>query len=307
MVDYNIKNIRQDFKDHGVFYTPPELALKLKQYVDFEPDEVYDPTCGSGSLLSVFSDDVKKFGQELNPAQLEEAKNRLINFEGIAGDTLKAPGFVGKKFKCIVANYPYSVKWEPMNDERFESAPCLPPPSKADYAFILHILHYLDDEGIAVTLNFPGILYRGQREGKIREWLIRQNYVDKVIAIPPNTFVDTSIATAIIVFRKHRETTDIYFEDTALKKSRVVSLNEITENGYNLSVSNYIEPDVIKEIIDPEELQQRARNGFKARLINEINFDQQVCKIEGWDWKPYVYELIEILQEVLQREEKDER
>lgn len=303
MVDYNIKNIRQEFKDHGVFYTPPELAFKLKQYVDFAPDEVYDPTCGSGSLLSVFDDDVKKFGQELNPAQLEEAKTRLVNFEGIAGDTLKAPGFIGKKFKCIVANYPYSVKWEPAVDERFENAPCLPPPSKADYAFILHILHYLNDDGVAVTLNFPGILYRGQREGKIREWLIKQNYIDKVISIPPNTFVDTSIATVIIIFKKNRATTDVYFEDTALEKARVVSLNEIADNDYNLSVSNYIEPDVVKETINPEELQQKARDGFKANLIKEIRIDRQICELEGWDWKPYVYELIETLQNVLRDEQ----
>ena len=109
-----------------------------------------------------------KYGQDINVDEIKIAKRELKNFVGVAGDTLKEPAFKGKKFSAIVANPPFSIKWEPQTDERFADAPTVPTESKADYAFILHILHYLSDDGIAIVLNFPGILYRGGREGKIR-------------------------------------------------------------------------------------------------------------------------------------------
>ena len=142
MADYSIKSIRQDFKNKGIFYTPEKLSKFMRNLLPAEVDEIYDPTCGAGNLLSVFGDEVKKYGQDINSEQVEFAKTRLKNFEGIAGDTLKSPAFKDKKFNYIIANYPFSIKWEPFVDERFEKCPVLPPPSKADYAFILHILHY---------------------------------------------------------------------------------------------------------------------------------------------------------------------
>ena len=172
MSNYHIKSIKEEFKSKGIFYTTNELALLIKSFVDIEIDEVYDPTCGDGALLSVFDDSVKKYGQEINEHQIEVAEKRLVNFTGYCGDTLKDPAFKDKKFKCIVANPPFSIKWEPpilngiFTDDRFKFIPALPPKSKADYAFILHILHYLDSDGIAVVLNFPGILYRGNSKGK---------------------------------------------------------------------------------------------------------------------------------------------
>ena len=163
MSNYNIKSIKKEFKAKGIFYTTNELAVLMKSFVDIDTTEVYDPTCGDGSLLSVFDDNIKKYGQEINDHQIEVAKNRLINFTGYCGDTLKEPAFNNKKFKCIVANPPFSIAWEPpilnglFTDDRFRLAPALPPKSKADYAFILHILHYLANDGVAVVLNFPGI------------------------------------------------------------------------------------------------------------------------------------------------------
>ena len=129
MKQKSIKNIRQEFKDNGIFYTPPELAEKLKSYVDFEPETVYDPTCGAGNLLRVFHENVKKYGQELDAEQLGLID--IPNFKGYAGDTLLDDGFSGMKFDCIVANPPFSVKWDPeglKDDERFFRAPALPPP-----------------------------------------------------------------------------------------------------------------------------------------------------------------------------------
>lgn len=294
---YNLKSIKEEFKNKGIFYTPPELAELLKSYVNFTPNEIYDPTCGDGALLNVFGDDVVKYGQEINLEQLQVAKERLKNFNGYCGDTLKDPAFKDKKFDCILANPPFSIKWEPVRDERFGDCPELPPPSKADYAFLLHILHYLSDNGVAITLNFPGILYRGNKEGKIRQWLIENNYIERVVNIPPDTFVDTKIATALIIFKKNKTTTDIVFEDRQLNKERIVALEEIIQNNYNLSVSCYIQEEKPKIIVDAIELQNEAREQMYNRLKHDIAVDIMVCKFENLDKNVFLDNLIKIVEE----------
>ena len=163
MWQYNIKNIREEFKSKGIFYTQPELAEYMKSLVDIEIKDVYDPTCGDGSLLSCFPDDMPKFGQEINDHQLAVAEQRLKNFTGVCADTLKAPAFMDKRFSCIVANPPFSITWELpqtglFGDVRFNEAPALPPKSKADYAFLMHIIHLLADDGIAIVLKSTGIV-----------------------------------------------------------------------------------------------------------------------------------------------------
>ena len=294
---YNLKSIKEEFKSKGIFYTPPELAELLKSYVNFTPNEIYDPTCGDGALLNVFGDDVVKYGQEINLEQLQVAKERLKNFNGYCGDTLKDPAFKGKKFDCILANPPFSIKWEPVRDERFGDCPELPPPSKADYAFLLHILHYLSDNGVGITLNFPGILYRGNKEGKIRQWLIENNYIERVVNIPPDTFVDTKIATALIIFKKNKTTTDIVFEDRQLNKERIVTLEEIIQNNYNLSVSCYIQEEKPKIIVDAIELQNEAREKMYNKLKHDIAVDIMVCKFENLDKNVFLDNLIKIIEE----------
>ena len=294
---YNLKSIKKQFAENGVFYTPPELAELLKSYIKFKPKTVYDPTCGDGSLLSVFDDDVAKYGQEINGEQLEVAKNRLVNFTGFCGDTLTSPAFGDMKFSCIIANPPFSIKWQPFEDERFSTSPVLPPPSKADYAFILHILHYLTNDGIAVTLNFPGILYRGQKEGKIRQWLVEENYIERVCHIPCNTFVDTKIATALVVFRKNKDTTDVIFEDRQTGKERVVTFEEIKDNDFNLCVNTYIQEEVPKKIVDPIKLNNEARDAMYKRLINDIKVDLMVCEFENINQEEYLDKLMEIIKE----------
>lgn len=296
MKQKSIKNIRQEFKDNGIFYTPPALAEKLKSYVDFEPETVYDPTCGAGNLLRVFRENVKKYGQELDAEQLGLID--IPNFKGYAGDTLLDDGFKGMKFDCIVANPPFSVKWNPdelEEDERFSCSPVLPPPSKADWAFMLHILHHLADDGIAVVLEFPGILYRGQREGKVRKWFVQNNYIDRVVHVPGNTFEDTAISTCIVVLKKNRETTDIVFEDK--EKTETVSLERIEENDYSLSVSLYIEEEIEKEEIDPSVLENEARRLFLIRLKKELDFDKMVCEMEGISIRPFISAIRKILRE----------
>lgn len=297
---YNLKSIKQEFKEKGIFYTTSDLAEYIKSLVDVENiTEVYDPTCGDGSLLSVFPDDILKFGQEINEHQLDVANSRLKNFTGFCGDTLKDPAFFDKKFKCIVANPPFSIKWEPesLKDERFINLPALPPPSKADYAFILHILHYLANDGVAVVLNFPGILYRGNSEGILRKWLIENNFIDKVIRIPPKSFIDTAIETVIIIFKKNKSHSNIEFIDKSTKKSVLVSFEDIAKNDFVLSVNSYLfdEKEVIN--IDEYKLMKDARLASLKRLENDISVDKLICELEGWNCHT---EYIKSLQDLLE-------
>ena len=296
MKQKSIKNIRQEFKDNGIFYTPPELAEKLKSYVDIEPHSVYDPTCGAGNLLRVFSDDVQKYGQELDAEQL--ALIDIPNFTGRSGDTLMNDGFSGMQFDCIVANPPFSVKWQPdelKEDVRFRDCAALPPQSKADWAFMLHILNHLSDDGVAVVLEFPGILYRGQREGKVRRWFVENNYIDRVVNVPGNTFEDTSISTCIVVLKKNRTTTDIIFEDG--DRTETISYSAIEENDFNLSVSFYLPEEIEKEEIDPSILENEARRLFLERLRKELDFDKMVCEMEGIEIKPFINSIRAVLRE----------
>lgn len=301
MKQKSIKNIRQEFKDNGIFYAPSELALKLKSYVDIEPKNIYDPTCGVGNLLKVFPDNVKKYGQELDAEQL--ALIDIPNFTGESGDTLTDDKFKGMKFDCIVANPPFSVKWNPeelKDDDRFKDCAALPPPSKADWAFMLHILNHLSEDGIAVVLEFPGILYRGQKEGKVRQWFIENNYIDRVVNVPGNTFEDTSIATCIVVLKKNRITTDVIFEDGERKET--ATLQSIINNGYSLSVNQYLPDNTPKEEIDPMELEIHARNSFLQLLENTLNFEAAVCEMEQISIEPFLKAIKNILRKYESKE-----
>lgn len=300
MKQKSIKNIRQEFKDKGIFYTPPELAKKLKEYVDRPVENVYDPTCGAGNLLKVFPDEVKKYGQELDREQLELIN--IPNFTGRYGDTLTDDKFCETKFECIVANPPFSVKWNPdelKEDVRFKSCSALPPPSKADWAFMLHILYHLADDGIAVVLNSPGVLYRGQREAKIRRWFVENNYIDRVVNVPGNTFEDTTIGTCIIVLKKNKNTTDIIFENE--DRVEVINQNNIAENDFNLSVNIYLEEEVEKEEIDPSVLENEARRSFLERLKRELDFDKMVCEMEGISMQPFIKAIRAILNKYAEK------
>ena len=285
----SLKQLRNDYKVHGVFYTDPKLAEIIKQFIPADVKEVYDPTCGSGALLSTFGDDVVKYGQELNPRQAEETQRNLKNAHIAAGDTLLEPAFLDKKFRGIVANPPFSVSWEPGHipgyDARFIAAPCLPPRSRADYAFLLHILYMLSDDGVAACLGFPGILYRGQREGKIREWLVRINVIEEVHHIPGGFFDDTNIATCLIVMKKNRgDMKTIHFVDMEHGLSRDVPISEIEGNGYNLSVSSYVVPiEPAKPQFNSREVELQAQEGIIACLKKEIDFSKKIALIEGWD------------------------
>lgn len=294
-----MKNIRKEFKEKGIFYTSKDLAERLKKYVDFTPKKVYDPTCGQGNLLSVWDDEIEKYGQELYQDELDKANEHLINFKGYCGDTLTDDGFPNEKFDLIFANPPFSIKWQPSEDKRFAAAGVLPPPSKADYAFLLHILYHLSEKGKAICLEFPGILYRGQREGKIRQWLIDNNYIERIVHIPPNAFVDTKIATCVIVLNKSKGTTDVIFEDSEAKKERTVSIDEIKENDYNLSVSTYIINEVEKEPIDIDKINEELVELAIEKMFHQIRLQRMLAQNIGFKDKTNQY--IEMLKSELQK------
>ncbi|MGM9871343.1 MAG: N-6 DNA methylase [Muribaculaceae bacterium] len=307
-MSYSVKSIRKQFAEHGVFYTDLELAKILKDIVSEKGDvrEVYDPTCGSGNLLSVFPDEVRKYGQELNPEQAEEARARLVNCEISTGDTLTDPAFMDRKFRHIVANYPFSVKWEPKADERWNSAPCLPPPSRADYAFLLHIIHMMADDGVAAVLGFPGVLYRGQREGKIRQWIVERNLVESVTNIEGGYFEDTKIATAIVVFSKGKTDHNIRFADHESGKEYVASIEEVRSNDFNLSPNNYIPSEDQKIEIDPVAKEKEARAGVLKQLECQLRFSKAAIEIHtmlGLPPLPPISEFITDIRQIINQYE----
>lgn len=267
---HSAKAYREELKEKGVFYTPPGMAEYMRKLLPDDVDEIYDPTCGNGGLLSIFGDEVQKYGQDIDDSQVEEAKERLTNFHGENGDTLANPAFMDRKFRYIIANPPFSVKWEQKNDERFSESPALPPKSKADYAFILHCIYLLAEGGKAVIMGFPGILYRGQSEGKIRRWICENNLIEKVIAMPGKKFEDTSIATCILVLSKAKNTTDIVFCDEENGIEKIVKMPEISANDFNLSPSTYIEIKTEKEEINPVVLNLEVLSYSLQSLKNDI-------------------------------------
>lgn len=295
---HTIKGLREQFKAVGKFHTPPELALLLRSYIPGEPETVYDPTCGAGALLSVFDESVRKYGQDIDEAALSDAAE-LPNFHGHLGDVLTDPAFTDMRFPAIVANPPFSIKWEPTVDERFMTAPTVPTSGRADYAFLLHILHMLADGGTAAVLSFPGVLYRGQREGQLRAWLVESNVVDRVVHIPGDTFTDTTIATAVIVLRKGRAVGEpVVFEDREIGLTETVEVSRIRDNGHNLSVSQYVQPpEVEKPLFDAWATEQAARRGMCKKLRADIRFSQQVALMEGWPLEPFIDDLRGVLNE----------
>lgn len=284
---HTIKELRQEFKQQGKFHTPPELAAYLMSLI---PDvdsvrEVYDPTCGAGALLQVFPDSVLKFGQDIDASALSDAEAVLgDSFTGVLGDVLSEPGFFPREFAAVVANPPFSVAWEPVEHAQFAGAPTLPTRSKADYAFLLHIMAHLSPSGTAVVLQFPGALYRGNREGLLRKWFIESGWVHEVHAIPGNMFTDTSISTAVLVLRK-QPASEVRFVDVDSGRERLVPVSEIAANEFSLSVNLYVQPEIAPvPVVDPVELESLAQRNALRKLEGELRFSEMVSKIEGRDF-----------------------
>lgn len=226
-------------KSGGEFFTPQhvsKLIAQLAMHKQTTVNKIYDPACGSGSLLLQAKKHFDQhliedgfYGQELNHTTYNLARMNMflhnVNYEKFniqLGDTLIEPHFGDEKpFDAIVSNPPYSVKWagsdDPtlINDDRFAPAGVLAPKSKADFAFVLHALSYLSSKGRAAIVCFPGIFYRGGAEQKIRQYLVDNNYVESVIALAPNLFYGTTIAVTILVLSKHKTDTTTQFIDAS--------------------------------------------------------------------------------------------
>ena len=239
-------------KSGGEFYTPQEVSELLARITVMgktEVNKVYDPACGSGSLLLKFAKVLGKenvrlgfFGQEINLTTYNLARINMflhdVNYEkfDIAhGDTLIDPAhWDDEPFEAIVSNPPYSIRWEGdgnpllINDPRFAPAGVLAPKSKADLAFTMHILSWLAVNGTAAIVEFPGVLYRAGTEAKIRKYLIDNNYIDTVIQLPPDLFFGTTIGTCIIILKKSKPDNSILFIDASAEFVRLGNKNKLS-------------------------------------------------------------------------------
>jgi type I restriction enzyme M protein len=252
-------------KSGGEFFTPQEVSELLAEITVVgkkEVNKVYDPACGSGSMLLKFAKVLGKenvrqgfYGQEINITTYNLCRINMflhdINYEkfDIAhGDTLTEPKhWDDEPFDCIISNPPYSIKWEGdanpllINDPRFSPAGVLAPKSKADLAFTMHMLSWLSTSGTAAIVEFPGVLYRSGAEQKIRKYLIDNNYVDTVIQLPPDLFFGTGIATCIIVLKKSKKDNATLFIDASAEFVRGGNKNKLTEPNRKKILNAFVE------------------------------------------------------------------
>ena len=321
-------------KSGGEFYTPQEvseLLTKLATVGKKSVNKVYDPACGSGSLLLksakiLGKENVRQgfYGQEINLTTYNLCRINMFlhdigydKFDIACDDTLTSPQhWDDEPFEVIVSNPPYSIKWAGddnevlINDPRYAPAGVLAPKSKADFAFIMHSLSWLATNGTASIVCFPGILYRGGAEQKIRKYLVDNNFIDTIIQLPDNLFFGTSIATCIMVLKKSKKDNSTLFIDATnecvkvtnnnkltnenieniLKVftgredkehiARLVSNNEIAESDYNLSVSTYVEKEDTREKIDIVELNKEIEKIVAREQVLRDEINKIISEIE---------------------------
>lgn len=311
-------------KKAGEFYTPQEVSKILAKLVTVGKTRlksVYDATCGSGSLLLRVAKEVEDvsnfYGQELNRTTYNLARMNMImhdvhyrKFDIKQEDTLEHPQHLEHRFEAIVANPPFSANWSAnplhLNDDRFSQYGKLAPSSKADFAFIQHMIYHLDDNGTMAIVLPHGVLFRGAAEGHIRQYLIEdRNYLDAVIGLPSNIFYGTSIPTCILVFKKCREDSEnVLFIDASNdfekaknqnylteeniekivntyakreeieKYSHLASMDEIRENDYNLNIPRYVDTFEEEEQIDLD----KVSSELKALEIDIKTTDETIAK-----------------------------
>lgn len=322
-------------KSGGEYFTPQEvseLLMRLATVGKTEVDGVYDPACGSGSLLlkanKVLGEGKVRrgyFGQEINITNYNLCRINMFlhgvgfdNFNIACDNTLTTPEhWDDEPFEVIVSNPPYSIKWPGdsdsllINDPRFAPAGVLAPKGKADMAFIMHILSWLKTNGAAAIVCFPGIMYRGGAEQKIRKYLVDNNFVDCIIQLPSNLFFGTSIATSIMVLKKNKLDTNVLFIDASKEcvkvtnnnrladdnianivkfytdrkdknhMVRVSSFEEVKESEYNLSVSTYVEQEDTREKINIIKLNAEIEEIVKKENILREEISKIIKEIEG--------------------------
>ena len=321
-------------KSGGEYYTPQEVSELLTHITlvgKTEVNKVYDPACGSGSLLLKFAKILGKenvrqgfFGQEINITTYNLCRINMFlhdidydKFDIAHGDTLIDPKhWDDEPFEAIVSNPPYSIRWDGsdnpllINDPRFSPAGVLAPKSKADLAFIMHSLSWLATNGTAAIVCFPGVMYRGGAEQKIRKYLIDNNFVDCVIQLPDNLFYGTSIATCIMVLKKSKQENNTLFIDASKEYVKVTNSNKLTVSNiahiidiykeradkdylakvvpnadieaqdYNLSVSTYVEQEDTREKIDIAVLNAEIKQIVAREQVLRDEIDKIIAEIE---------------------------
>mgnify|MGYP003881112029 FL=1 len=321
-------------KSGGEFFTPQEVSELLARITVVgkeDVNKVYDPACGSGSLLLQFAKILGKdkvrigfFGQEVNITTYNLCRINMwlhdidyTKFDIALGDTLIEPKhWDDEPFEAIVSNPPYSIKWEGndnpllINDPRFAPAGVLAPKSKADLAFIMHCLSWLASNGTAAIVCFPGVLYRGGAEQKIRKYLVDNNYIDAIIQLPENLFFGTGITTCIMVLKRSKSDNNILFIDASKEfiKSgnknkltdeniqnildayierknidhfvKLASREEVEEFDYNLSVTAYVEPEDTREEIDIVKLNDEIEKIVARQQVLREEIDKIIKEIE---------------------------
>lgn len=309
-------------KKAGEFYTPQQVSRLLAKLVTLgrtKIKSVYDPTCGSGSLLLRVGKEAKVvfyYGQELNSTTYNLARMNMLlhgisfrHFDIKNDDTLEKPRHLDKRFEVIVANPPYSANWSSSpkfkEDERFSICENLAPKSKADFAFIQHMIYQLEDYGTMAVVLPHGVLFRSAAEGKIRKYLIgTKKWLDAVIGLPTNIFFGTSIPTCILVFKKGRENdNDVLFIDASKdfelgknqnrlrdedvdkivetykdrkeieKYSHIATLEEIEKNEYNLNIPRYVDIYEKEKEVDIKEVQRNLKEIDKQMIEVDKELD----------------------------------
>lgn len=320
-------------KSGGEYYTPQEVSELLTRIAvvgKTEVNKVYDPACGSGSLLLKFAKVLGKnnvrqgfFGQEINITTYNLCRINMFlhdigydKFDIAHGDTLTEPQhWDDEPFEAIVSNPPYSIKWKGeddpvlINDPRFSPAGVLAPKSKADLAFIMHSLAWLATNGTAAIVCFPGVMYRGGKEQKIRKYLIDNNFVECIIQLPDNLFYGTSIATCIMVLKKSKTDNSTLFIDAGKEFIKVTNSNKLTEKNilkildayierrniehfaklvpnsdiaekdYNLSVSTYVEQHNTREKVDIVKLNAEIEQIVAREAVLRAEIDKIIAEI----------------------------
>lgn len=308
-------------KSGGEFFTPAdvsELLTRLGTVGRKSVNKVYDPACGSGSLLlkaeKVLGKDAVKtgfFGQEINITTYNLCRINMFlhdigfdKFDIECEDTLTNPQhWDDEPFELIVSNPPYSIKWEGdgnpllINDPRFAPAGVLAPKSKADMAFIMHSLSWLASNGTAAIVCFPGIMYRSGAEQKIRKYLIDNNYVDCIIQLPTNLFFGTSIATCIMVMKKNKKDNNTLFIDATNECIKVTNNNRLTQDNIEKIVTAYSSRDEVKHFSYLASYDEIMSNKYNLFVPTYVEGEDTKEKID-------IVELSKKLEEVVKEEQE---
>ena len=303
-------------KSGGEFFTPAdvsELLTRLGTVGKTEVNKVYDPACGSGSLLlkaeKVLGRDAVRqgfYGQEINITTYNLCRINMFlhdigfdKFDIACDDTLTAPAhWDDEPFELIVSNPPYSIKWagdtNPLliNDPRFAPAGVLAPQSKADMAFIMHSLSWLAPNGTAAIVCFPGIMYRDKAEKKIRQYLIDNNFIDCIIQLPSNLFFGTSIATCIMVLKRGKPDGKVLFIDATNECIKITKNNKLTTKNIDRIVDTFAKREEIQHFAHLAGLDEIAQNDYNLSVSTYVEAEDTREKVDIKELNARIAEIV---------------